>query len=122
MIRLFTSPTQKTGESGEKAAVSFLKKQGFSIVEQNVANKFGEIDIVAKKGSLRHFFEVKAGKEGGFINPAENLTPLKLRKFLISCEHYALVHQLRDYKVQAIIVLFPRDPKQETNVEIIDLF
>ncbi|MEK7106423.1 MAG: YraN family protein, partial [Patescibacteria group bacterium] len=42
----------------------FLMKQGFTILERNVANKFGEIDIVAKKKGLVYFFEVKAGKQG----------------------------------------------------------
>lgn len=106
MIRIFTSKTQVLGEKGEDAAVILLKKQGFSIVERNAANTFGEIDIVAKKKGTTYFFEVKAGKLGGFINPAENLTPAKLRKVFISAEHYALVHNIREYRVQGIIVLF----------------
>ncbi len=118
-MKQFTSKTQKTGELGEEAAVMFLMKQGYTIVERNIANKYGEIDIVAKKGSVYYFFEVKAGKYGSFVNPAENLTPLKLRKFLISVEHYCYTRNIKDYRVQGIIVLLQGTTAH--SVEIIDI-
>ena len=119
MIRIFTSKTQALGEVGETAAVSWLKKQGFSIVVRNVANKYGEIDIIAKKKGIVYFFEVKAGKAGSWFNPAENLTPAKLRKFIISAEHYALIHSIKDYRAQGLIVLI--DQAGKSQVETIDL-
>ena len=118
-MKVFTSKTQKIGEKGEDEAVSYLKKQGFRIVERNIANKFGEIDIVAKKAGKYYFFEVKAGQKGGFVNPAENLTKAKLGKFLISVEHYVLVHNIKEYRAQGIIVLFRQG---SVSVEILDLF
>lgn len=104
MIRVFTSKTQVVGEQGEDAAVAWLRSQGFSIVERNVANTHGEIDIVAKKGREMYFFEVKTGRSGALIGPAENLTQSKIRKFLISVEYYALTHKIQDYRIEAIIV------------------
>lgn len=104
MIRVFTSKTQVVGEKGEDAAVAWLRSQGFTIVERNVANTHGEIDIVAKKGKEVYFFEVKTGKAHSMFNPAENLTQSKIRKFLISAEYYALTHKIREYRVEAIIV------------------
>lgn len=120
-MKQFTSKTQKIGEIGEEKACIFLMKQGFSIIERNLANKFGEIDIVAKKAGKYYFFEVKAGRQGGFINPAENLTKEKLRKFLISVEHYCLVNKINDYRMQGIVVLLPSNETLEPSVEIIDL-
>jgi putative endonuclease len=120
MIRIFTSKTQQSGEKGEREAVSFLKKQGFSIIERNVPNKFGEIDIVAKKKGEYRFFEVKAGKQGSWINPAENLSKDKIRKFLVSVEHYCLMHGIKRYKAQGIIVL--QSTAGAYTVETIDLF
>ena len=119
-MKQFTSKTQKIGEYGEEQAVVFLKKQGFSIVDRNVSNKYGEIDIIGKKGTIYYFFEVKAGKYGGFVNPAENLTPAKLRKFLISVEHYCFIHKVRDYRVQGIIVLLKNEKMY--SVECIDIY
>ncbi len=119
MIRVFTSETQKLGERGENEAIKYLRENGYKIVERNVANKYGEIDIIARKGGITYFFEVKAGKERS-INPAENLHPQKIRKFLISSQHYALVHNISEYRIQGIIVLFLENGR--TTIEVIDLF
>jgi putative endonuclease len=117
-VKQFTSKTQKIGEIGEEKACMFLVKQGFSIVERNISNKFGEIDIVAKKKGEYYFFEVKTGRWGGFINPSENLTKEKLRKFFISVEHYCLINRISNYQVQGIVVLLKDN---DTLIELIDL-
>lgn len=118
-MKLFSSPTQKIGEEGEEATVRFLEKEGYRILERNVANKYGEIDIVAKKGGVHYFFEVKAGREGGYINPAENLTKAKLRKVFISVEYYVLTHDIREYRIQGVIALLG---KEGVTVEVLDLY
>jgi putative endonuclease len=118
-MKVFTSKTQILGEKGEMVAAVFLMKQGFVIVERNVANKYGEIDIVAKKKGVWHFFEVKAGKQGSWFNPADNLTPAKLRKFTISAQHYCFTRNIKNYRIGGIIVLLAEN--REAIVEIIDL-
>lgn len=117
-MKHFTSKTQKIGEIGEEKACMFLVKQGFRIIERNSANKFGEIDIVAKKGNAYYFFEVKTGKRGGFVNPGENLTKEKLRKLFISVSHYCLMRSIKQHKIEGIIVLLDED---NAFVERIDL-
>jgi putative endonuclease len=47
------------GKLGEEIASVFLMKQGFTILERNYWRKWGELDIVAKKGDRVHFVEVK---------------------------------------------------------------
>lgn len=108
------------GEKGEEFACDFLMKQGYTIIERNVANKYGEIDIVAKKGTTVHFFEVKAGKQGSWFNPADNLTRAKLHKLVISAEYYALIHHIKEYRVQGVIVMIGSGEKG--GVEIMELF
>lgn len=119
MIRVFTSKTQALGEKGESEAVSWLKQKGFSIVARNVPNRYGEIDIVAKRKGIVYFFEVKAGRKGSWFNPVENLTKDKLRKFLRSVEYYCLINRVDDYRAQGIVVLFDRNGG--VGVEVIDL-
>ncbi len=52
--------TSKTGILGENIAETFLVKQGWKILERNYLKKWGEIDIIAKKGKSIRFVEVKA--------------------------------------------------------------
>jgi len=49
------------GRLGEDVASGHLERLGFSVVERNYRKKWGELDIVAKKGGVLHFVEVKAG-------------------------------------------------------------
>lgn len=51
---------QKIGQIGEDCACEYLEKNGYKIVDRNYLKKWGEIDIVANKGSRLHFVEVKS--------------------------------------------------------------
>ena len=46
MPKVFTSKTQKRGETGENIAVFYLERQGFKIIDRNYTVKAGEIDII----------------------------------------------------------------------------
>jgi putative endonuclease len=63
------------GNIAEEKAVNFLKQKGFSIIEQNYyAKKMGEIDIIATKGDVYHFVEVKSGTS---YDAVYNITPVQ---------------------------------------------
>jgi Holliday junction resolvase-like predicted endonuclease len=87
------------GVLGEDLTVSFLMKHGFSILDRNVRNTFGEIDIVAMKNDILHFVEVKSISVRTLenfsqivIRPEEHLTPPKWRNILTSVEIYLRRH------------------------------
>jgi putative endonuclease len=48
------------GNKGEDIACLYLKRHGFDIVARNYQKKWGELDMVARKDGLIHFFEVKS--------------------------------------------------------------
>lgn len=50
---------KEIGDLGEQIACKYLKDRGYRIREQNYWRKWGEIDIVAKKGDVVRFIEVK---------------------------------------------------------------
>lgn len=100
-MKSFTSPTQKIGELGEDIACRYLDKKGFKITDRNYTKKWGEIDIVAEKGGVTHFIEVKSSKrvlQRGVMheantssyNPAENMHPWKIKRFVRAVETYLL--------------------------------
>ena len=47
------------GKEGERIAKEFLKKKGFSILQENLSTPFGEIDIIAMEKDRSCFVEVK---------------------------------------------------------------
>lgn len=78
----------QTGAMGELVARKWLKSKGFSILADNYQQLWGEIDIVAKKGQIVHFVEVKAASykkrselEKNYTwRPEENVTKQKISK------------------------------------------
>jgi putative endonuclease len=57
------------GRAGEEAAVAWLRRQGYEVVERNAATETGEIDLVARDGDTLCFVEIKA-RAGGEYGPA----------------------------------------------------
>lgn len=51
---------KEVGHIGEEVASKFLQNKGFVIIERNFRKPWGEIDIIAEKGGIVRFIEVKA--------------------------------------------------------------
>lgn len=68
------------GDRGERAAVRFLKKQGFRIVATQYRNQFGEIDVIAKEKQQIVFVEVKTRRSTDAGQPYEAVDIHKQRK------------------------------------------
>lgn len=55
--------TKQFGKISEDLVAEYLIKQGYSILERNYKKFFGEIDIIARQGTIIAFVEVKARKK-----------------------------------------------------------
>ncbi len=77
-----------SGIFGEDKACNWLKKQGFEILERNFHSKFGEIDIIAKKGEILHFIEVKSTSKD--YETAFRVNKKKYEKLLKAIDFYLL--------------------------------
>lgn len=51
------------GRVAEDAAVAWLERRGYRIVERNHRNAAGEIDVIAEDGEVLCFVEIKARSE-----------------------------------------------------------
>lgn len=111
MIRVFSSFTQRRGEYGEQLAAVYLKNKGFEIVGTNQQVGRGEIDIVARKGSVTHFFEVKTGIAGGIIDPTENITQKKKQHFMHAVLRYCQEQPISNYELSFLVVYIQKDMK-----------
>ncbi len=71
---------KERGHFAEGIAARALKRKGYQILEQNYANKFGEIDIIAKDHQTIVFVEVKAKTGIDFGLPEEMINRGKLQR------------------------------------------
>ncbi len=71
---------RKIGDEYEQMAVIYLRKHGYRIKERNFRCKFGEVDIIAKKGNYLVFIEVKFRSSNVYGTPAEAVNYAKQRR------------------------------------------
>jgi putative endonuclease len=87
--------TKQLGFSGEQAVAEYLKKQNFTIIEQNYTSYFGEIDLIAKQGELIVFVEVKTRKINYFPTSTVVTYP-KQKKIIKTAKHFIMQKQIVD--------------------------
>ena len=76
------------GRRGERAARKFLKKQGYKILARNFKNPFGEVDIIARKGEVTAFVEVKTRCTDSYGTPSEAVGPERQRRYIAGANYY----------------------------------
>ena len=72
--------TTLTGREGEAKAAEYLRKKRYDIIGANYRCRFGELDLIAKKGELVIFVEVKLRKNDRFGAAADAVTTSKREK------------------------------------------
>ncbi|MDI6618475.1 MAG: YraN family protein [Clostridiales bacterium] len=70
------------GDLGEQAAVEYLIKNGYSILQRNFRTRYGEIDIIGRDEDYIAFIEVKTRKNNEFGLPCEAVTKNKQNKII----------------------------------------
>ena len=73
-------PRQRLGQKGEAAAAEHLERRGMRIIARRFRLRLGEIDLVAERGDLVIFVEVKTRRGTRYGAPAEAVTAVKQRR------------------------------------------
>lgn len=95
--------TRQKGNIAEERGCHYLKENGFRIIERNLYNRFGEIDIIAIRGDTLHFIEVKSGRS--YEQAIFNITPHKLQKLTRTIQTYIQQKKLDlPYCIDALII------------------
>lgn len=68
------------GRLGEEAAAKLLEASGYRILERNYRSKMGEVDIIASKGAMLSFIEVKTRQNYRYGRPCEAVDRKKQRR------------------------------------------
>lgn len=78
----------ETGKQGEAEAARYLREKGYEIVAQNYRYQHAEIDLIARKGKLMVFAEVKTRTNISYGNPEEFVSYTKAKLVMKAAEHY----------------------------------
>jgi len=97
------------GRQGEDAAVSFLEKHGYQIIERNFRNRLGEIDIIARDRKTICFVEVKTRSTRHQGSPLEAITPLKQHKLSQMALFYLKQKSLTDNSARFDVISIQLD-------------
>ena len=79
--------TRHTGDAGEQAVADWLVKDGFVVLARNYRVRQGEVDLIASKGELLVFVEVKTRLAEHFYL-SEVITRSKQRKIIYAARQY----------------------------------
>lgn len=100
--------TTDTGRRAEAAAKVYLEMRGYKVIEQNWRRPRCEIDIVALKGGILHFVEVKYRHNDGQGGGLEAITASKLKQMRRAAWLYVDETKWRDeYVLSAVEVASP---------------
>lgn len=86
----------RLGQTGENAAARYLMLHGYRLLERNYRSRFGEIDIIAKKGETLVFAEVKTRGRCALDTPGASVDAFKQRKIIKTAQFYIINKQLAD--------------------------
>lgn len=79
---------RRLGARGERRARAYLRKNGYRILEKNYKNPFGEVDIIAKKGEVVAFVEVKTRQTDAFGAPSEAVNKTRRQRYVRAAKYY----------------------------------
>ncbi len=76
------------GRWGEAQTADYLRKHGYELLASGYRCRFGEIDLIAAKGGILAFVEVKLRKDDSFAQPREFVDARKQSRIRTTAEYY----------------------------------
>jgi putative endonuclease len=95
---------QRIGKWGEDVSVEYLTQNGYEIVGRNARTPYGEIDILAKRGAITIFVEVKTRTSNKMGLPEESITAKKREHMIYCAEHYAMENEIDNWQIDVISI------------------
>jgi len=103
----------KTGSDAENSASEFFQKNGFEILEKNFRfGRYGEIDIIARKGDLILFVEVKSRKTDRFGGAIRSISQKKKKSLKATARHFLVMNPFfnsRDFSLRFDMISIEND-------------
>ncbi len=74
-----------------------MKEEGYFILDRNYRNRYGEIDIIAKKDKCLIFIEVKTRTNLNYGDPLETINKLKISRIKRLASFYIASNKLSGF-------------------------
>jgi putative endonuclease len=103
-----------TGHLGEKLAIEFILEKGYQLLHTNWRYSHWEVDVIASKNEVLHFFEVKTRTSKKFGNPEDKVDKKKMENLVGAAEEYLhLFPQWKRIQFNIVAVLLVKDSEPE---------
>ncbi len=104
-----TRGNKRMGDRGEQLAAGFLAQCGWVILHRNYRVGHREIDLVARRGEVVAFVEVKTRGGLGYGHPLESITRKKRREIQRVAAAWIEAHARPGdvYRFDAVAILLP---------------
>ncbi|MFT3952461.1 MAG: YraN family protein [Oscillospiraceae bacterium] len=80
------------GNAGEDAVCAWLTQRGWRICARNFTVRGGEIDIVAARGEVLAFVEVKTRMAGALVGGGEAINATKRKHLIFAAQRFLQTH------------------------------
>jgi putative endonuclease len=98
------------GKKGEQMAEQYLIQKGFTVLHRNWRHAKYEVDLIALKGPVLHFIEVKLRSSKDFGPPEKKVTKKKFRNLLMAADEFLFQHlQYRHVQFDILAINLQKD-------------
>ncbi len=110
------------GRWGEQRAADYLRRRLFRIVACNYRCRYGEIDLIARRGRTLVFVEVKTRRSHSHGAPQEAVTARKQQQIIATAQHYLTTQQPSMQTVRFDVIAVDVDGDKARINHIVDAF
>lgn len=96
--------TRAIGHFYEGVAERYLKRKGVNIINRNVYNRGGELDLIGYDEDILVFFEVRFRDSGCLVDPISSVTRLKQRKLVQAAAFYLHKNRLWEHPARIDVI------------------
>ena len=84
---------RELGAWGEERAAKYLRSKGYTILERNFRCRAGEIDIIALRGGVIAFVEVKLRRDSDVAEARAFVPPPRQRRVTLPAAYWLASHR-----------------------------
>lgn len=86
--------SRQLGQYYEGVAARYLTTKGVRVIDQNVHNRGGEIDLIGMDADVLVFFEVRFRSTGALVDPISSVSQRKQKRLVRAASFYLHRHGL----------------------------